>query len=122
MVSSVGILSIRGTRELGSKVPVEDPMAILQKGYSITIVLAVIAFGVVNLHHIFLVLCHLSYHNISFWNFMFIEDFVLAVNSVASLHRTSTFCVVKLCVMWIGGDYDSLCLRVDLQVLHRLQV
>ncbi|XP_020590953.1 pyrophosphate-energized membrane proton pump 2 [Phalaenopsis equestris] len=46
VVSSVGILSIRGTRELGSKVPVEDPMAILQKGYSITIVLAVIAFGV----------------------------------------------------------------------------
>lgn len=45
VVSSVGILSIRGTRDPGAKVPIEDPMAILQKGYSITIVLAVITFG-----------------------------------------------------------------------------
>ncbi|KAG0453293.1 hypothetical protein HPP92_025957 [Vanilla planifolia] len=45
VVSSVGILSIRGTREVGSIIPVEDPMAILQKGYSVTIMLAVLAFG-----------------------------------------------------------------------------
>ncbi|KAJ8760026.1 hypothetical protein K2173_010882 [Erythroxylum novogranatense] len=45
IVSSVGILSIRGTRDGSVKSPVEDPMAILQKGYSISIVLAVIAFG-----------------------------------------------------------------------------
>lgn len=44
VVSSIGILSIRGTRDAGAKV-IEDPMAILQKGYSVTIVLAVIAFG-----------------------------------------------------------------------------
>lgn len=47
VVSSIGILSIRGTRDSGGKGSVEDPMAILQKGYSIAIVLAVITFGVV---------------------------------------------------------------------------
>ncbi|WJX48583.1 Pyrophosphate-energized membrane proton pump 3, variant 2 [Trifolium repens] len=45
VVSSVGIFSIRGTRESGVLSPIEDPMAILQKGYSVTIVLAVLAFG-----------------------------------------------------------------------------
>ncbi|XP_028776851.1 pyrophosphate-energized membrane proton pump 3 [Neltuma alba] len=45
VVSSVGIFSIRGTRESGVKAPIEDPMTILQKGYSITIVLAVLTFG-----------------------------------------------------------------------------
>lgn len=52
VVSSVGIFSIRGTRETGLMAPVEDPMTILQKGYSFTIVLAVLAFGlvIVNLH------------------------------------------------------------------------
>jgi len=46
VVSSVGILSIRGTRDSGLISPVEDPMAIMQKGYSITILLAVLTFGV----------------------------------------------------------------------------
>lgn len=45
VISSVGIFSIRSTREAG--MAVEDPMRVLQKGYSITIVLAVITFGVV---------------------------------------------------------------------------
>ncbi|OWM81932.1 hypothetical protein CDL15_Pgr007971 [Punica granatum] len=45
LVSSVGVLSIRGTRDSGAKGAVEDPMAVLQKGYSVTIVLAVITFG-----------------------------------------------------------------------------
>ncbi|GMI86084.1 hypothetical protein like AT1G16780 [Hibiscus trionum] len=45
VVSSIGILSIRGTRDSGVKGPVEDPMTILQKGYSITIVLAVLTFA-----------------------------------------------------------------------------
>ncbi|KAF8007649.1 hypothetical protein BT93_K1597 [Corymbia citriodora subsp. variegata] len=45
VVSSVGILSIRGTRESGLKASIEDPMTILQKGYSITIVLAVLTFA-----------------------------------------------------------------------------
>ncbi|OIW21366.1 hypothetical protein TanjilG_02423 [Lupinus angustifolius] len=45
IVSSVGIFSIKGTRESGVIGLTEDPMAILQKGYSITIVLAVLAFG-----------------------------------------------------------------------------
>ncbi|QCE02199.1 inorganic pyrophosphatase [Vigna unguiculata] len=45
VVSSVGIFSIRGTRETGVMAPMEDPMTILQKGYSYTIVLAVLAFG-----------------------------------------------------------------------------
>jgi hypothetical protein len=49
VVSSVGILSIRGTRDSGLISPVEDPMAIMQKGYSITILLAVLTFGVVSL-------------------------------------------------------------------------
>lgn len=44
----MGILSIRGTRDPGLVVPIEDPMAILQKGYSVTIVLAVLTFGVVS--------------------------------------------------------------------------
>ncbi|KAI3977832.1 hypothetical protein MKX01_036672 [Papaver californicum] len=43
VISSIGILSIRGTRGAGTFI--EDPMEILQKGYSITIVLAVITFG-----------------------------------------------------------------------------
>ncbi|VAI61805.1 unnamed protein product [Triticum turgidum subsp. durum] len=45
VVSSVGILSIRGTRDSGLISPIEDPMAIMQKGYSITILLAVLTFG-----------------------------------------------------------------------------
>ncbi|KAF4394168.1 hypothetical protein CsatB_022817 [Cannabis sativa] len=44
VISSVGIFSIRGTRDSGAKGAIEDPMAILQKGYSITIVLAVLTF------------------------------------------------------------------------------
>lgn len=48
VISSIGILSIRGTRDAGTLI--EDPMAILQRGYSITIVLAVITFGAVILH------------------------------------------------------------------------
>jgi hypothetical protein len=51
VVSSVGILSIQGTRESGIISAIEDPMAIMQKGYSITIMLAVLTFGVVS--HIF---------------------------------------------------------------------
>lgn len=43
VISSAGIFSIRGTRDAG--IAVEDPMRILEKGYSITIVLAVITFG-----------------------------------------------------------------------------
>ncbi|KAJ3688882.1 hypothetical protein LUZ61_018046 [Rhynchospora tenuis] len=46
VVSSVGILSIRGTRDPGTLGAIEDPMNILQKGYSVTIVLAVLTFGV----------------------------------------------------------------------------
>ncbi|KAE8669832.1 K(+)-insensitive pyrophosphate-energized proton pump [Hibiscus syriacus] len=45
VVSSIGILSIRVTRDSSVKVPLEDPMAILQKGYSVTIVLAVLIFA-----------------------------------------------------------------------------
>uniref|UniRef100_A0A7C8YEC4 H(+)-exporting diphosphatase n=1 Tax=Opuntia streptacantha TaxID=393608 RepID=A0A7C8YEC4_OPUST len=43
VISSVGIFSIRSTREVGK--PVEDPMKVLEKGYSVTIVLAVLTFG-----------------------------------------------------------------------------
>ncbi|KAL6649177.1 hypothetical protein ACP70R_013401 [Stipagrostis hirtigluma subsp. patula] len=46
VVSSVGILSIRGTRDSGIISAIEDPMAIMQKGYSVTIMLAVLTFGV----------------------------------------------------------------------------
>ncbi|KAL6907446.1 hypothetical protein ACP4OV_002485 [Aristida adscensionis] len=46
VVSSVGILSIRGTRDSGILPAIEDPMAIMQKGYSVTIMLAVLTFGV----------------------------------------------------------------------------
>ncbi|KAG5538150.1 hypothetical protein RHGRI_025282 [Rhododendron griersonianum] len=45
VISTVGIFSIRGTRDTGSIGATEDPMAILQKGYSITILLAVVTFG-----------------------------------------------------------------------------
>ncbi|KAL2932814.1 Pyrophosphate-energized membrane proton pump 3 [Bienertia sinuspersici] len=44
VISSAGIFSIRGTR--GAGIAVEDPMRILEKGYSVTIILAVITFGV----------------------------------------------------------------------------
>ncbi|GMH17542.1 hypothetical protein Nepgr_019383 [Nepenthes gracilis] len=46
VISSVGILSIKTTRDSGVKAPIEDPMKILQKGYSVTILLAVLTFGV----------------------------------------------------------------------------
>lgn len=45
VISSVGIFSIRGTCDTGVIGAMEDPMAILQKGYSVTIVLAVVTFG-----------------------------------------------------------------------------
>ncbi|XP_057766568.1 pyrophosphate-energized membrane proton pump 2 [Salvia miltiorrhiza] len=45
VISSVGIFSIRNTRESGAIGALEDPMAILQKGYSVTILLAVVTFG-----------------------------------------------------------------------------
>jgi len=44
IVSACGILSIRATHDPSLKSLVEDPLAILQKGYSITIFLAIIAF------------------------------------------------------------------------------
>lgn len=47
VISTVGIFSIHGTRDTGSIGAMEDPMAILQKGYSITILLAVVTFGLV---------------------------------------------------------------------------
>jgi Na+/H+-translocating membrane pyrophosphatase len=45
VVSAIGILSIKGTRDPSSKSPVEDPMLVLQRGYSVTLFLAVLAFG-----------------------------------------------------------------------------
>lgn len=45
VISSVGIFSIRGTRDPGVIAAIEDPMMILQKGYSVTIFLAVLTFG-----------------------------------------------------------------------------
>ncbi|XP_076898492.1 pyrophosphate-energized membrane proton pump 3-like [Bidens hawaiensis] len=45
IISSVGMFSIRGTRDPGVIGIMEDPMTILQKGYSVTIVLAVVTFG-----------------------------------------------------------------------------
>ena len=64
VVSTVGIFSIRGTRETGVIAPVEDPMTILQKGYSLTIVLAVLAFGLVILN------LHLCSFNLTFLYFL----------------------------------------------------
>lgn len=43
----MGIFSIRGTRDPGVIGVMEDPMTILQKGYSVTILLAVLTFGLV---------------------------------------------------------------------------
>ncbi|GFZ04414.1 vacuolar H+-pyrophosphatase 2 [Actinidia rufa] len=45
VISSTGIFSIRGTCDSGVIGAIEDPMAILQKGYSDTIFLAVVTFG-----------------------------------------------------------------------------
>ncbi|KAL8192323.1 hypothetical protein R6Q57_027508 [Mikania cordata] len=45
VISSVGIFSIRGTRDPGVIGVMEDPMMILQKGYSVAIILAVLTFG-----------------------------------------------------------------------------
>ncbi|CAA3002407.1 pyrophosphate-energized membrane proton pump 3 [Olea europaea subsp. europaea] len=45
VISSIGIFSIRNTYDSGVLGAVEDPMSILQKGYSVTIVLAVLTFG-----------------------------------------------------------------------------
>ncbi|PIN08859.1 Inorganic diphosphatase [Handroanthus impetiginosus] len=45
VISSIGIFSIRNTRDSGIIGAVEDPMSILQKGYSVTIILAVLTFG-----------------------------------------------------------------------------
>lgn len=45
VVSAIGIASIKSTRDPSSKTILEDPMVILQKGYSVTLFLAVLAFG-----------------------------------------------------------------------------
>ncbi|KAL3638374.1 Pyrophosphate-energized membrane proton pump 2 [Castilleja foliolosa] len=45
IISSVGIFSIRNTRDSGKIGVMEDPMKILQKGYSVTVILAVLTFG-----------------------------------------------------------------------------
>ena len=52
VVSAIGIASIKGTRDVSSKSLVEDPMIILQKGYSVTLFLAVLAFGGVSISRI----------------------------------------------------------------------
>lgn len=52
VVSAIGIASIKGTRDVSSKSLVEDPMVILQKGYSVTLFLAVLAFGGVSISRI----------------------------------------------------------------------
>ncbi|GBG60132.1 hypothetical protein CBR_g3376 [Chara braunii] len=44
IVSAIGIMSVKGTRGAGSKTPVEDPMAVLQRGYSVAILLAIVSF------------------------------------------------------------------------------
>ncbi len=51
VVSAIGIASIKSTRDPSSKSVVEDPMVILQKGYSITLGLAVVAFTGVSSSH-----------------------------------------------------------------------
>ncbi|KAF3653358.1 Pyrophosphate-energized membrane proton pump 3 [Capsicum annuum] len=45
VVSSVGIFSIRNKRDSGVIGTIEDPMRTLEKGYSVTIFLAVLTFG-----------------------------------------------------------------------------
>ncbi|XP_039053618.1 pyrophosphate-energized membrane proton pump 3-like [Hibiscus syriacus] len=84
VVSSIGIFSIRGTRDSSVKVPLEDPMTILQRGYSVTIVLAVLTFaGVIYL----LKYCHLYFSLLvdsSFRTCFFSE--IVAVNSVVALY------------------------------------
>lgn len=45
VVSSVGIFSIRNKRDSGVIGTIEDPMKTLEKGYSVTIFLAVLTFG-----------------------------------------------------------------------------
>ncbi|GMI93184.1 hypothetical protein like AT1G16780 [Hibiscus trionum] len=45
VISSIGILSIRSTRGSSVKAVIEDPMTILEKGYSVTIILAVLTFA-----------------------------------------------------------------------------
>jgi hypothetical protein len=45
MVIAIGITSIKGTHDPNSKSVFEDRMVILQKGYSITLLLVVLAFG-----------------------------------------------------------------------------
>lgn len=57
IVSAIGIASIKGTRDPSSKSGVEDPMVILQKGYSVTLFLAVLAFGGVSLSSLKFVPC-----------------------------------------------------------------
>ncbi|XP_051125116.1 pyrophosphate-energized membrane proton pump 3 [Andrographis paniculata] len=45
VISSIGIFSIRNVRDPGVIGVIEDPMKILQKGYSVTVILAVLTFG-----------------------------------------------------------------------------
>lgn len=52
VISSVGILSIRSRRDSGMIGALEDPMAILQRGYSVTIFLAVVTFGLVKVFRV----------------------------------------------------------------------
>jgi H+-translocating diphosphatase len=48
VVSSFGILSIRGTSESGLISTIEDPMVVMQEEYSVTIRVAILTFEVFN--------------------------------------------------------------------------
>ncbi|EPS63058.1 hypothetical protein M569_11728, partial [Genlisea aurea] len=45
VISSIGIFSTHDKRESGSLSALDDPMSVLQRGYSVTVILAVLTFG-----------------------------------------------------------------------------
>lgn len=114
IISSVGIFSIRGTRDPGVIGVMEDPMMILQKGYSVTIVLAVVTFGLVSDFFFLTYIFNLGP------SVLLIEKICGTVDAVDALHRTSSFCLVEFCTLRFGWNHDSIHICVDYSVLYGL--
>ncbi|KAL1563973.1 inorganic diphosphatase [Salvia divinorum] len=85
VISSVGIFSLHNTLESVAFSVLEDPMDILQKGYSVTILLFV-----------------------SSCNFWF-------VHTLDVVYGTSTYCMAELFLVWFGRDHYRLSLSQHIE-------
>lgn len=117
VVSACGILSIRSTRDPSTKSPIEDPMAILQKGYSITILLALFAFFGVRFNNF--ICCHqpfLFYQTSCLWNlnsvnvnmlFFFAELQMISTKYICNFSVSFFRLVINMFFFVVFGVFDT---------------